>query len=100
MSSSWLRNCFSPFVSLLSRVRINCGIDCSAATIADMDEKFWSFRHSCGTKCHVRTPDVQAGKEREEERERRTSAASTKRLKLVARLFTSSELEPGISTTF
>jgi hypothetical protein len=27
-------------VSLLSRVRISCETDCSAATIADTDEKF------------------------------------------------------------
>lgn len=38
--SSWRKSCFSLFVSLLSRVRISCETDCSAATIADTDEKF------------------------------------------------------------
>lgn len=50
ISCSCAKSCFSFLVSPMSHVRISCESDCSAATIADMDEKFWDFLHSWENK--------------------------------------------------
>jgi len=79
--SSFARSCFS--FLLRSHVRISCESDFSAATIADMDEKFWDSLHRWENKygiSSVNEKSVGGGS---------TSAIRTKCLNLVERFFTS-----------
>jgi hypothetical protein len=81
ISSSFAKSRFSRQVR--SHVRISCESDSSAATIADMDEKFWDFLHRWENKYGISSVnEISVG-------DGSTSAIRTKCLNLVERFFTS-----------
>jgi hypothetical protein len=79
--SSFAKSCFSFLVR--SHVRISCESDCNAATIADMDEKFWDFLHSWENEYGINSVNEKSVGDGS------TSAIRTKDLNLVERFFTS-----------
>jgi hypothetical protein len=77
------KSCFSLLLSSMAHVRINCESDCSATTIADMDEKFWDFLHRWEDKYGISSVNEKSVGDGS------TSAIRTKYLNLVERFFTS-----------
>lgn len=95
ISISCAESCFSFLESPLLHVSISCESesDCSATTIADMDEKFCNFLHSWESINYTISTQARSGSRNEKHVvDGSTSAIRTKCLNLVERLSASLNL--------